>query len=73
MNRTVPEMNMMVSWPDDEHIQTSPYELTLGFHHVDTNTAGQRHAIVLRPSGDYVFGVIQEGTETSVTTKNLSN
>ncbi|XP_022694907.1 uncharacterized protein LOC111263785 isoform X3 [Varroa jacobsoni] len=58
------EMNMMVSWPDDEHIQTSPYELTLGFHHVDTNTAGQRHAIVLRPSGDYVFGVIQEGTQT---------
>ncbi|XP_028968165.1 uncharacterized protein LOC108864619 [Galendromus occidentalis] len=58
------EMNMMVSWPDDEHIQTSPYELTLGFHYVDTNTAGQRHAIVLRPSGDYVFGVIQEGTRT---------
>ncbi|KAH9383235.1 hypothetical protein HPB48_024306 [Haemaphysalis longicornis] len=30
-----------------------PYELNLGLHHVDTSSAGQKHALNLQPSGYY--------------------
>ncbi|XP_077531972.1 uncharacterized protein LOC144144415 [Haemaphysalis longicornis] len=55
------EMNVLFAWPDDDVVELDEYEMSLGFHHVDTNTAGKKHAMAFKPSGDFVFGIVQEG------------
>ncbi|XP_075541875.1 uncharacterized protein LOC142575939 [Dermacentor variabilis] len=55
------EMNVLFAWPEDDLIEMDEFEMNLGFHHVDTNTAGKKHAMAFKPSGDFVFGIVQEG------------
>nr|XP_037269323.1 uncharacterized protein LOC119161091 [Rhipicephalus microplus] len=55
------EMNVLFAWPEDDVIELDEFEMNLGFHHVDTNTAGKKHAMAFKPSGDFVFGIVQEG------------
>ncbi|KAK8766808.1 hypothetical protein V5799_006409 [Amblyomma americanum] len=54
-------MNVLFAWPEDDLIELDEFEMNLGFHHVDTNTAGKKHAMAFKPSGDFVFGIVQEG------------
>ncbi|KAH8041272.1 hypothetical protein HPB51_014420 [Rhipicephalus microplus] len=56
------EMNVLFAWPEDDVIELDEFEMNLGFHHVDTNTAGKKHAMAFKPSGDFVFGIVQ-GTQ----------
>ncbi|CAN7938001.1 unnamed protein product, partial [Ixodes hexagonus] len=54
------EMNVLFAWPEDDTVSIDEFEMDLGFHHVDTNTAGKKHTMSFMPSGDFVFGVVQE-------------
>ncbi|XP_064460074.1 uncharacterized protein LOC135370293 [Ornithodoros turicata] len=56
------EMTLLFAWPEDDLVVIDPFEMDLGFHDVDTNTAGSKHAIVFNPSGEFLFGITQEGT-----------
>lgn len=55
-------MNVLFVWPDDDVVPLDDFEMTLGFHQVDTNTAGKKHAMSFKPSGDFVFGIVQVST-----------
>ncbi|CAN7985748.1 unnamed protein product [Ixodes hexagonus] len=57
------ELNLLVTWIQDSVVEMDAYELDLGLHHVDTSSAGQKHALVLQPSGYYTLTFQQRGVK----------
>ncbi|EEC17722.1 hypothetical protein IscW_ISCW012008 [Ixodes scapularis] len=57
------ELNLLVTWIQESVVEMDPYELDLGLHHVDTSSAGQKHALVLQPSGYYTLTFQQRGVK----------
>ncbi|XP_064459337.1 uncharacterized protein LOC135369750 [Ornithodoros turicata] len=55
------ELNLLITWVQDSVIEMDPYELNMGLHHVDTTSAGQKHALIVEPSGYYTVTFQQRG------------
>ncbi|XP_075747025.1 uncharacterized protein LOC119159444 isoform X3 [Rhipicephalus microplus] len=57
------ELNLLVTWIQESVVEMDTYELNLGLHHVDTSSAGQKHALNLQPSGYYTVTFQQRGVK----------
>ncbi|XP_064459313.1 uncharacterized protein LOC135369726 [Ornithodoros turicata] len=58
-NPLIFEAKLLFFWEPESIIVMDEYEMDIGFHDVDATTAGQKHAIVVQPSGEYIFSLEQ--------------
>ncbi|KAM7311591.1 uncharacterized protein ISCGN_008498 [Ixodes scapularis] len=59
-NPLIFQAKLLFYWIPDEIIVMDPYEMDIGFHDVDSTSAGMKHAIVVEPSGEYIFSLEQK-------------
>lgn len=59
-NPLIFEAKLLFFWVPDSIIVMDEYEMNIGFHDVDATSAGHKHAIVVEPSGEYVFSLEQK-------------
>ncbi|KAH7970530.1 hypothetical protein HPB49_009796 [Dermacentor silvarum] len=53
------EAKLLFFWVPEDIIVMDPFEMDIGFHDVNTLSAGIKHAIVVEPSGEYIFSLEQ--------------
>ncbi|EEC03077.1 hypothetical protein IscW_ISCW017098 [Ixodes scapularis] len=65
------EAKLLFYWIPDEIIVMDPYEMDIGFHDVDSTSAGMKHAIVVEPSGEYIFSLEQSYFQEAILNNRL--
>ncbi|KAK8762731.1 hypothetical protein V5799_026003 [Amblyomma americanum] len=58
-NPLIFQAKLLFFWVPDDIIVMDPFAMDIGFHDVDTLSAGIKHAIVVEPSGEYIFSLEQ--------------
>ncbi|XP_075752382.1 uncharacterized protein LOC119173303 isoform X3 [Rhipicephalus microplus] len=59
-NPLIFQAKLLFFWVPEDIIVMDPFEMDIGFHDVDTLSAGIKHAIVVEPSGEYIFSLEQK-------------
>ncbi|XP_077551301.1 uncharacterized protein LOC144164992 [Haemaphysalis longicornis] len=59
-NPLIFQAKLLFFWVPEDVIIMDPFEMDIGFHDVATLSAGIKHAIVVEPSGEYIFSLEQK-------------